>query len=99
MGGCRLVEHHKFAPDRELEGGSKEQKRLEAKQWACHSPKTGQNYTEKEKDYEEDEFAAHLQHYRAALLPDMRCSTRAECSDVFQQSALECAVQSSVTRK
>jgi len=45
MGRCCLDGCRRFAPDTELEGGSKEERRLEEGDWGGHEPKVGQSHT------------------------------------------------------
>jgi hypothetical protein len=46
LGGCRLDECRRFAPEEGLEGGSKEEKNLKKGDQEGHGPKTGGNTVE-----------------------------------------------------
>jgi hypothetical protein len=48
MGGCCLERCHIFTADTELEGGSKEERRLEEGDRGGHGPKTGRSAIEEE---------------------------------------------------
>jgi len=53
MAGCSLEECRRFAPDTELEGGSKEKRSLEKGDREGHGQKTGRSATEEDKGKKE----------------------------------------------
>lgn len=72
MGGCCLEGFRRFAPDMELEGCSKEERRLEEKERGSHAPKTGRSNTEKEEiEKKRKRQVACNQHYSVLQMKEV----------------------------
>jgi hypothetical protein len=55
MGGCCLEGYCRFSPDTELEGGRKEEGKLDQGDRGGHGPKMGRNAIEEEEEEEDQE--------------------------------------------